>query len=204
MTRVLRVATFLSVVGVALAGLVNSAQAQQVDFAFGLSTTTAPGASNANGVDHQPVSLTGGAYPGFSGDVGLFHHLGVGAEVFWKASQADYAGQGFNYRPIFWNVNAVYTHKLASHTQLELVGGIGALSTRYYTGTVCGIYNCSNYQSINHFDGDFGGGIKLYARGGLFIRPEARFYLINNNAEFSGSWVTRYGASIGYTFGGNR
>ena len=38
----------------------------------------------------HPVSLTGGAYPGFSGDVEVFHHIfGIGGEVFWKASQAD-------------------------------------------------------------------------------------------------------------------
>jgi hypothetical protein len=49
--------------------------------------------------------------------------------------------------------------------------------------------------------GAFGGGLKLYAKGGFFIRPEARFYLVNNNFEYSSSRVLRYGASIGYTFG---
>ena len=171
-----------------------------MDIAFGVSTTDAPGASTANGVDHLPVSLTGGAYPGFSGDVLFFHNAGVGAEIYWKASQVEYFGQGFNYRPLLWDVNAVYAPKLASHAYLELVGGIGALSTRFYTGTTCGIYSCSNYQSINHFDGDFGGGIKLYPTRNFFVRPEARFYVINNNLEFSSNHVTRYGVSIGYTF----
>ena len=124
----------------------------------------------------------------------FFHNAGVGAEFFWKASQSDnYAGQGFNYRPVIWDVNAVYSPKLASHAYLELVGGIGALSTRYYTGTTCGIYSCSNYQSSNHFDADFGGGIKLYPTRNFFIRPEARVYLINNNLEFSSNHATRYG-----------
>lgn len=190
--------------GLVVAGLAGSAQAQHVDFAFGLSTITAPGASNGNGIDHQPVSLTGGAYPGFSGDVEVFHHIGVGGELFWKGSQGNYGGSGLGYRPIFWDINAVYSPKLARHTYAELVGGIGALSTRYYVGQTCSYYSCSNYQSFNHFDGDFGGGIKFYPKGGFFVRPEARFYLIHNNAEFSSSYATRYGVSIGYTFGGNR
>ena len=83
---------------------------------------------------------------------------------------------------------------------LELVGGIGALSTHFDTGTTGGIYSCSNYQSSNHFDADFGGGIKLYPKGNFFIRPQARFYLIHDNLEFSSNHATRYGGSIGYTF----
>jgi hypothetical protein len=36
----------------------------------------------------------------------------------------------------------------------------------------------------------------------LFIRPEARFYVIRNNFEFSGNHATRLGVSIGYSSGG--
>lgn len=190
--------------GASVAAMTGTAHAQKVDLAFGISTTEAPGASSANGIDHLPVSLTGGAYPGFSGDFLLFHNFGVGAELFWKGSQSDYAGQGFNYRPIFYDFNAVYSPRLARHAYAELVGGIGALSSRFYTGTFCGIYSCSNYQSSNHFDADFGGGLKLYPKGGFFVRPEARIYVIHNNLEFSSNHVTRYGVSVGYTFGGSR
>jgi Outer membrane protein beta-barrel domain len=178
------------------------AQAQKADIAFGVSTVTAPSASSADG-DHAPISLTGGTYPGFSGDFLFFHHLGVGGEIYWKASQGNnYLGSGFNFRPLFYDVNAVYSPKLASHTYLELVGGIGALSTRFYTGTNCGPSNCTNYQSSNHFMADFGAGIKFYPAGNFFIRPEARLYLVNNNIDYSSPRVTRYGLSIGYTFGG--
>ena len=201
MKQTLRVVTLLSFACAAIFTFSSAAQAQKMDFAFGVSTVNAPAANvSVTDVNHSPVSLTGGAYPGFSGDVLFYHNAGIGAEIFWKASQADYFGQGFNYRPLFWDVNAVYSPKLASHAYLELVGGIGALSTRFYTGTTCGIYSCSNYQSINHFDADFGGGIKLYATRNFFVRPEARFYIINNNLEFSSNHTARYGVSIGYTF----
>lgn len=201
MRQTFRVAILLTVACFALAAFSNLAEAQKIDIAFGLSTVDAPGASQGNGVDHAPVSLTGGTYPGFSGDVLFFHNLGIGGEVYWRATQANnYAGQGFNYRPLFYDINAVYAPKLASHTFLELVGGIGALSTRFYTGTTCGIYSCTNYQSSNHFDADFGAGIKFYPAGGFFIRPEARLYLVNNNLDFSSPRATRFGLSIGYTF----
>ena len=184
-----------------LAGLANAAQAQKVDLAFGVSTIDAPGASSANGVDHQPVSLTGGTYPGFSGDVLFFHNLGIGAEIFWKASQGYYGGDPtVPFRPLFLDFNAVYSPRIARHVNLELVGGIGAIDTRVYCQG-CGSYY-TNYFSDKHFMGDFGGGLKFYPKGGFFVRPEARFYLVNNNLNFSSARVARYGVSIGYTFGG--
>ncbi len=179
----------------------NFAQAQKIDLAFGISTVDAPGASKADS-SHSPVSLTGGTYPGFSGDVQVWHNLGVGGEIYWKASRSDYANTGVNYRPVFYDINAVYSPKIATHAYLELVGGIGALSSRFYTGTTCGAYSCSNYQSSNHFDADFGVGLKLYPKGGFFVRPEARVYLVHNNLEFSSPRIMRYGLDIGYTFGG--
>jgi hypothetical protein len=201
--RTLRIALFSSFACALLATVSNVAQAQKVDLAFGLSTVEAPGIGNLTVSDtsHAPVSLTGGAYPGFSGDVLFYHNLGVGAEVFWRASQADnYAQQGFNYRPLFYDINAVYSPRIVPHVYAELVGGVGALSTRFYTGTSCGAYSCSNYQSSNHFDVDFGGGLKLYPAHNFFIRPEARVYFINNNTDFSSNHAMRYGLSIGYTF----
>ena len=51
--------------------------------------------------------------------------------------------------------------------------------------------------------GAFGAGLKLYPKGGFFVRPEAKLYLVNNNLNFSSAYATRYGLSIGYTFGGH-
>jgi len=197
-----RSAVLLSFACVALAACPNLAQAQKLDLAFGVSTVTAPSASSASG-SYAPVSLTGGTYPGFSGDVLFFHHLGIGGEVYWKASRGNYLDSGVPYRPIFYDVNAVYAPKLASHTYLELLGGVGALSTRFYTGTNCTFITCTNYQDSNHFMGHFGAGLKFYPAGGFFIRPEAHLYLVNNNIDYSSAHATRYGLSIGYTFGGH-
>ena len=199
----IRIALLCTFAVAALAAVSNSAQAQKVDLAFGISTVSAPSASSADS-SHAPVSLTGGTYPGFSGDVLFWHNLGVGAEVYWKATRGDYGGDPTQpFRPLFLDFNAVYSPKLARHAYLELVGGIGALDTRVYCNGCGNPYNNTNYFSDKHFMADFGAGLKLYPKGGFFVRPEARLYLVNNNVNFSSPRVTRYGLSIGYTFGGH-
>ncbi len=194
MKRTLRVAVLLSFVCVSVAAFSNSAHAQKVDVAFGISTVTAP-AANSSG-----PSLTGGTYPGFSGDVLFWHNFGLGAEVFWKATQSNYPGlMPTPYRPLFLDFNGVYSPKLASHAYLDLEAGIGAVDTRIYCQQCGNGYN-TNYSSDKHFMGDFGAGIKLYPVHNFFIRPEAKLYLVTNNQLFSSSHATRFGISIGYTF----
>ncbi len=180
-----------------MAALSNSAHAQKVDFGFGISTVLAP-AANSSG-----PSLSGGTYPGFSGDVLFWHNFGIGGEIYWRATQSNYPGVvPTPYRPLFLDFNGVYAPKLAPHTYLELVAGVGAVDTRIYCSQCGNGYN-TNYSSDKHFMGDFGAGIKFYPKGGFFIRPEAKLYLVTNNQLFSSSYASRVGVSIGYTFGGH-
>jgi opacity protein-like surface antigen len=204
-----RVAILLTFACAALAAFSNFAQAQKIDIGFGGGTTLAPDASFVSGVETAP-SLKGGTFLGFNGDVLFWHNLGFGAEVFWRASSTNCSeaicgfDSGVTYRPVLYNFNAVYSPKLAPHAYLELVGGIGALDTHYSACSQVGA-SCGGSQLIsssNHFDVDLGGGIKLYPlHGGFFIRPEARFYWVNNGtADYGSNHGARVGASIGYTF----
>jgi hypothetical protein len=176
------------------------AHGQQISAAFGVSTVTAPSASSASG-SYSPQSLTGGAYPSFSAGVLIKRNFGINGEISWRASQAVY--QGYQpFRPIFYDFNGVFAPRVAKNAVAELMAGIGAESSRFYQPYYsCGFTGCTNYTSSNHFLGHFGAGLRLYVRGGFFVRPEAHLYLVNNNVEFSSARVTRYGASIGYTFG---
>lgn len=191
---------YLSII--ALLGFVSlimvPAQAQQFDVAFGVRTLMGPSASTTP-ASFTPQSIGGGAYPTFSGDYLFLHNFGVGAEVSWRGSQNIYLG--FQpYRPIFYDFNAVWAPSLGKHAAAEFVGGIGAQSTRFYQPFfTCGFTGCTNYTSSNHFMADFGGGLRLYVRGGVFLRPEAKVYLVHNNFEFSGSRATTFGLSIGYS-----
>jgi hypothetical protein len=182
----------------------GTAKAQQFDLGFGVSTVTAPSASSATG-NYSNQSVGGGAYPAFSGDVLLKHNFGISGELAWRASQALY--QGYQpFRPIFWDFNGIWIPTLTKNVSAELMGGIGAETTRFYTNYYnCSFFGgCTPYVSSNHFMGHFGGGIRLYVHGNFFVRPEAHVYLVRNNFEFSSAESTRYGVSIGYTFGGRR
>ena len=87
MKQIARTIFLLMFTCAALGAFSNSAQAQKIDVAFGVSTIEAPQA-NSNG-----PSLTGGTYTGFSGDVLPWHNFGIGGEIFWKTSQSVYSSQ---------------------------------------------------------------------------------------------------------------
>jgi hypothetical protein len=185
---------------VAVLFLLGVAHGQQVDAAFGITTVISPTNVSSTG-DHSPQTIGGGAYPTVSGDVLLRHAFGVEGEVSWRAAQNDYFG--FQpYRPLFYDVNAIWAPAAGRRAGLELLGGIGAESVRFYTGqTLCNFTSCTNYTSSNHFLADVGAGVKLYVTKHIFVRPEVREYFIHNNVEFTSPYATRVGASVGYTFG---
>ena len=172
--------------------------AQQFDLAFGVGTVI--GQSASDGLfdpDHTPQSIGGGGYPVFSGDF-LFwkKYIGVGGEVAWRGHQN--VDIFFNpYRPIFYDFNLVAAPPLGKHAQAEFQGGIGAESLRFYTPFfTCSFTGCTNFQSSNHFMGHVGTGLRFYVTRAFFIRPEAHFYFVKNNFEFSGTRVQRFGVSI--------
>lgn len=180
--------------------LFQTAVGQQIDVAFGVGTLTSSGKSSSGGFLFP--TMGGGAYPAFSGDFLIFHRVGIEGDVAWRASQMLYGGQQ-PARPILYTFNAIWVPKINKHITAELLGGIGGEDLRFY-----GVLNFNpfagytNYTSSNHFVGDFGGGIRAYFWRNAFIRPEARLYLINNNVEFSADHATRFGVSLGYSFGG--
>jgi hypothetical protein len=177
----------------------TAAQAQQMDAAFGFGTLGSPSASSAQG-QYAPVAIRGGLYPNFSADFLLKRHFGVGGEIAWRGSQANYPF-GPQFRPILWDFNGMWLPTVNKHIAPELQAGIGAETLRFYVAPSCGA-GCTNYVSSNHFMGHFGGGLRYYVKGNFFVRPEAHFYIVRNNFEFSSPYVYRYGVSIGYTLGG--
>ena len=175
------------------------AHSQQFDAAFGFGTVTAPaGKSDSTGTFFP--SNRGGLYPSFSADVLVKHHVGVQGEVAWRASQNLYGGYQ-PYRTILYDFNGIYAPQLGKKVAAELMAGVGGEDLRFYTGVYsCNFVSCTNYVSSNHFAGHFGGGVRFYVWGNVFVRPEAHLYLINNNNEFSSGTMGRYSISIGYSF----
>jgi hypothetical protein len=186
------------------------ASAQQGDAYFGFGTITSPGSSSCGftvtSTSGYACPETGGLYPNIGADVIFHRRIGVGFDIAWRGSQGTYDGQvgGQPFRPILTDFNAVFQPRISKKVGLDLVGGVGFQSTRFYgyePTTGC-VYFGACYTSSDHFLVDVGGGIRYYVWGHFFVRPEARYYWINNNnADFTGNNVFRMGASIGYTIG---
>ena len=191
---------FLAVVFSFLA-LTNLASAQQADAMLGFGTLMSSGSCDATlGVCPEK----GGLYTNISADVIFHRRVGIAFDSTWRASQGAYGGAGGQpFRPILFDFNADYQPRLGKKVGLDLMGGIGWQTTRFYLPYCTNAFTCNNYTSSNHFLVDVGAGLRYYVWGNFFVRPEARFYKINNNTvDFTSGNIVHVGASIGYTIGG--
>jgi hypothetical protein len=151
-----------------------AAYAQQIDFAIGAGTVSAP-SSNFNTVTSSlEQSLRGGNFLTFSGDALIHKSMGIEGEVSWRTSRNLYGG-AIPFRPLFWDFNGIYAPRFNKFLGAEVMAGIGAFSSRFYTGQYnCSYFGgCTNYTSFNHFMGDLGAGLRLYPVGNFFVRRPA-------------------------------
>jgi len=192
----LRKLTLLASVSVLLF-FANFASAQQADAMFGGGAIMSSGSCNLLGI----CAEKGGFYPSVSADVIFHRRIGFDFETAWRGGQGDYEGQP--YRPILTDFNAMYQPKIGKKVGLDLMGGIGWQSTRFYLPYCTNGFTCNNFTSNHSFLVDLGGGIRYYVWGHFFVRPEVHYYhILNNTNVFSSDDVFRVGASIGYTIGG--
>lgn len=184
------------------------ASAQQGDIGIGFGTITSPSSNGCGyfgGSGNYVCPQKGGLYVAIGGDVIFHHRYGAGFDVNWRGGQGNYENTGQPYRPIMFAFNGVYQPNISKKVGLDLLGGIGWQSTRFYNfnySTSC-IYFYACYTSSNHFLVDAGAGLRYYFWHNAFVRPEFRYYYImNNTTDFSSNNVIRVGATIGYTIGG--
>ena len=206
--------TFALVASACVIFFATLARAQeQVDIAVSGATLLSPAPNNDIANFQQPPEKAG-IYPGVSVDILGYkqhRHLGLNFETSWRYHKANYPFNGETYRPIFSDVNLLFQPKLkyrGGRFGLDLQAGIGIASTRFFlpNSAFCSdsASGCINYTSSNHFMEDMGLGIRYYVWHRLphiFVRPEIRYYHIQNNLEFSSDNVFKVGASLGYTFG---
>ena len=81
----------------------------------------------------------------------------------------------------------------------EIQGGIGGENNKFYltqSGCLSGSIACSTLSqyiaSSNHFQVHFSGGVRLYVKGGLYLRPQVDVRWVNNFVEFGSDWVPEY------------
>ena len=174
---------------------------QQIDIAVGGSIVTSA-RSNTSSVTNVPLQEKGGTYPSVSVNARLKDHLGLNVETAWRYEKASYYGYE-SYRPILMDANVLFQQKLPRKLGIDLLGGIGFASNRFYLPgmTSCAVSSGICYTSSTHFMEHLGAGIHYYFLGRFFVRPEAHYYHIQDNQGFYSDNLLRVGASIGYTIG---
>jgi hypothetical protein len=192
--------------------LANLASAQQADVALGFGTIMSPSASSCSTLTFL-CPEKGAVYPAVGFDVIFHRRFGFAYDVTWRGGQGSYPTTGQAYRPIINDFNAVFQPRLGKKVGLDLVGGIGFQDTRAYGYQPT--YSCyalgACFTSTFHLLTDVGGGIRYYFWHHVFLRPEVRYYWINNNnsgslssggnVSFTSGNIVRVGGSIGYTIG---
>ena len=201
-----------AVLAILLFGSLHMAKAQSASVYFGLGT--ARDSSNGQPIDTFgdgtlfSTPRMGGLFETIGGDVMFKPSFGVGFETSFQ-SQRNYAG--LNYRPLFYDVNAIYAPVIGQRKIVpEFQAGLGAVNLRFYENqSYCDSFGgCSsqNYylESSNHFQLHLAGGVRFYVKGGIFVKPQVDVHWVNNFFQFGSSWVPQYSMAIGYTFGGTR
>lgn len=181
---------------------VTFAQAQQVDVAGGAGTLWSSGPNTAS-LAFPPPALKDGIYPSFGVQYLRENSTGINAEGSFRASEAIYNNYQ-PYRPVLYDVNAVYARTLTTKARGDFMAGIGGETLIFYSPGACGPNGgCRSFVNSTHFALHAGFDVRYYVWRKYFVRPEVHYYFIPNNYQFHSDSVFRLGVSVGRTFGGH-
>jgi hypothetical protein len=184
------------------------AQSASVDFGLGTANDSSSGQSIdtfSNGNFYNTPKLAG-MFGTFGVDFMIKPKLGFNAEYSFRTSQGTYAG--LNYRPAFYDFNAVYAPIAESSKIVPVIeAGVGGANLKFYAPPTCDQFGgCSSsaqnfLESSNHFQVHVGVGVRFYVKGGFFIRPQVDLHWVDNFFQFGSGLVPEYTVAIGYTLG---
>ena len=203
---------------------ISSASAQSsFDVNMGFGTAQAP--SSGAGIENtsslnafgsctpSPVDPTcektpslSGFFLGFGGDLMLWKHFGVGAEVKIQPAKSDYGP--LQYRQTFYDFNGIFAPINQKRAQLQFQGGIGGAKTSFsFTQTGCvGTAVCTTQSepvgNTSHFQIHVGVGIQLFLTEHIFVRPQFDLHYIPNfTDQFGRNAVPSGMVWVGYSWG---
>ncbi len=158
---------------------------------------------------------------GFGGNLMLWKHFGVGAEVSIQPGQQNYlalpvfAGEGLTSdeiqsRTTFYDFNGIFQPVKSKKASLDFSGGIGGANHEVLRGRIRQHRRCSAtranvsqyFESANHFQVRGGVGVQFYLTDHIFLRPEFDVHYVNNLNQFGSKLVTQEMVWVGYSFGG--
>jgi hypothetical protein len=180
----------------------------RLDAYFGLGTARVASESftDSTGNTYQTPAMDG-VFGTFGGAVFLKPSLGVGAQVSLRFRQGDYLG--YQYRPIFYDFNGLWTPHLGKRVMPEFQAGFGGANLRFYDPTSPYYdYNTGKYSTLaatsNHLQLHAAAGLRIFVKEHIFIRPQVDYHWVRNMSEFARSSVPAYSVAIGFTTGNSR
>lgn len=164
------------------------------------SSTSAQIETFSDGNLYKTPSL-GGFFAHIGASVFVTKQLGVGAEISWKTSQGDYAG--IPYRPIFYNVDAIFRPAKYTTKRLmpELRAGIGGARLHFIPVDDLSCAQVPGCPASNRFQQHVAVAARWYLTNHLFLRPAFDLHHVDNFLEFGSDWVPQYSVGIGYSLG---
>ena len=158
---------------------------------------------------------------GIGGDLMLWKHLGLGADVSFMPAKLTYgsfqavSSGGVIFQPpyqdqirtTFYGFNAILEPVTSKKAILQLHGGIGGANVKFYqnqviSGSLIGSSNASQYfGSSNHFQIPFGAGVQIFVTDHWYVRPEFVAHFVPNFAQFGSNLVMSGMVWVGYSFG---
>lgn len=154
---------------------------------------------------------------GFRGDLMLWKHFGVGADVTFQPAKQNYVtyspavinagGYNLQSRTTFYDFDGMVQPLRTPKVALQLLGGIGGANLKFYanstsTNAVIGSQTYSQYfGSSNHFQVHGGVGVNIFVKGSLFIRPQFDVHYVHNLTQFGSNVVTEETVWVGYNWG---
>ena len=156
---------------------------------------------------------------GLGGNLMLWKHFGVGAEVNFQTGKQNYAvlqqqvvstgtpGLTVQSRATFYDFNGIYQPVSTKRAALSLVGGIGGMNLKFYENqsvndALAGGQSFSQYiESSNHFQVHAGAGVQVYLKEHIFVRPQFDLHYVTNLTQFGSKAVIEGSVWLGYSFG---
>jgi hypothetical protein len=186
-----------------------NAQGGPVSLYYGVGTATDSSSNQQIDTFGTGIPFTSPKLGGLTSDIGgLFmfsKHIGVSADLDWRDTRAAYAG--LNYRPFFYNFDAVYEPVKTKRVVPEIRVGLGGVNLGYsYSSTACDQFaGCAtsnqSVESSHHFQVDMQAAARIYLTNHLFLRPAVEAHFVNNFFQFGSDWVPSASMGIGWSFG---
>jgi hypothetical protein len=194
---------------IGIAAGIQLAQAQSFNAYYGVGTAIDTSSKQQIDTFGTGIPFTTPKLGGLTSDIGasfmFSKHFGAAADLSWRDSSAAYAG--LNYRPFFYNFDAVYEPVKSKRIVPELRAGLGGVNLSYsFNQQACDAFvGCSSsnqpVESSHHFQVDMQAAARIYFTNHLFVRPAVEAHYVNNFFQFGSNWVPQYSVGVGYSFG---